>query len=159
MGERRYAEPETHVHIFLPPVGNGHNLQSKTAGIPPETMEGVDLLHVAGRVQASDSGLYPPVGLLLNFPLFRVAELSIGVTGKIGLGWRHGSMLLGLFGHGRSHTGAGNIRFGRRGWESGLEAGFWIPVVDQSILTWILLGFPSLSVLLFLGSASSQGWD
>ena len=41
--------------------------------------------------------------------------------------------------------------------KSSLEMGFWIPVVIQSILGWILLGFPSLSVLPFLGSASLRG--
>ena len=43
--------------------------------------------------------------------------------------------------------------------ESGLETGFWIPVVVQSIPTWILPDFPLPSVLPFLGLASSQGQD
>ena len=80
--------------------------RAKQPAFLPKQPEGVDLLHVAGLVQASDSGFYPPVGFLLNFLLFRVAELSVGVTGRIGLDLRCGSMLLGLFGHGRFHTGA-----------------------------------------------------
>ena len=42
---------------------------------------------------------------------------------------------------------------------SSLETGFWIPVVDQSMPTWTLLLWPSLSVCPFLGSPSSRGQD
>ena len=46
------------------------------------------------------------------------------------------------------------------GWRgSGLETGFWIPVVDQSMPTWTLLFRPLLSVHPFLGSPSSLSRD
>ena len=35
-------------------------------------MQGVNLLHVASQIQVSNSGLYPSMGLVLDFPLFRV---------------------------------------------------------------------------------------
>ena len=45
-------------------------------------------------------------------------------------------------------------------WGLGLRAGFWIPILAQSILTWTLqlLPVPS-SVWPFFESTSSWGWD
>ena len=66
-------------------------------------MQGVNLLHIAGRVQAFNPGLYPSMGLVLNFPLLWVAKLSVGGAGKFplwtGPGPRRGGMPLGCFSH------------------------------------------------------------
>ena len=103
LGECGYRILETHVHVFPTPVGDGHNLQSKAVGILPKVMQGVNLLHIAGRVQAFNPGLYPSMGLVLDFPLLQVAELSVGGVGKFplqtGPGPRCGGMPLGHFSH------------------------------------------------------------
>ena len=79
-------------------------MQGKTAGVPPEVTEGVDLLHIAGRVQMLHSRFYPSIGFFLDLPLFRYAELSTGGAGKLplqtGPGLGCGGMpLVGLFSH------------------------------------------------------------
>ena len=99
------------------------------------------------------------MGLVLNFPLLRVAELSVGVWERLVLVRDAEACFWNTLATVDLTLGPDTSSLGDGGQESGLETGFWIPIVDQSILTWILLGFPSPSILPFLGLASSQGQD
>ena len=85
MGECGYGILKTCVCVFPTPVGDGYYLQGKTAGVPPEVAEGVDLLHIAGQVQMLHSRFYPSVGFFLDLSLSQVAELGAGVVGKLPL--------------------------------------------------------------------------
>ena len=78
------------------------------------------------------------MGLVLDFPFFRVAKLSVGSTGEISPGPRPGAMLLVL-------DGFRHIRFG--GWRTGIWLGnrfldtYHRPIYTDLDFTWLPLAF------------------
>ena len=85
------------------------------------------------------------MGLVLDFPLVKVAKLSVGGTGRISPGPRPGAMLLELFSHSWSCTGSRHIKFGRRGTGIRLGNGFLDtrchPINTNLDFTWLPLAF------------------